>query len=464
MADPAGTVERPSPLTEEPLPEVLTCLRCVLGMVQPSVLLLHQIAPVCRVWRSVAFEELEARISTAVLAKMGEAVASRVAASTAAADVPPVSVKCVLRTPLLAYYGETLAATRRAARDAPSPGTLPGSDRSVPMVRITYAASVKPKDLLVALKKAAASWSLRGVLAIASDGEMVATETGLAPAGTSALVRRLSVDKALAGGAWLVAHSADPLAIANSRCAHSYTCSHQSLEGKAPDILAPAADMDKWTGLPPLSILAVRVATAQGFTEPQWEARESTSGTADSVRMIACEWRKKGGGGGASSMSVVLALDPNAVAAGHSDDTVCFQAAFSGDAPEADGGNASPVELRYYEDERSLLEAFECLVVEECDPDVLLTYDARAIGLVAERHTELNGKSKGAWSKGKGKGIGVMQLGREGGVETKVVSVVTYTKAWASRAGARQQTSENLEVDLEGGSKQGPLLPRSPPH
>ena len=57
-----------------------------------------------------------------------------------------ISVECVQRTPLLAYYGETLAASGRA-RDAPPPGALPGSDRSVPMVRVTYSRSVKPKEL-----------------------------------------------------------------------------------------------------------------------------------------------------------------------------------------------------------------------------------------------------------------------------------------------------------------------------
>ena len=84
------------------------------------------------------------------------------------------------------------------------------------------------------------------------------------------------------------------------------------------------------------------------------------------------------------------------------------------------------------------------------------TYDARSLGLVAERFAELGvsgvsgagqPRSKGKASAAKGKGRGAsINLSREVEGEVKVVSVVTYNKAWASRAGARQQTSENLET------------------
>ena len=91
------------------------------------------------------------------------------------------------------------------------------------------------------------------------------------------------------------------------------------------------------------------------------------------------------------------------------------------------GESLPQIELRCFDDERALLAAFEKLVVEECDPDVLVTYDARALGLVIERHAELStkgdgggggggGPSRGAKSKAKGGSGASMQLGREEGV------------------------------------------------
>ena len=55
-----------------------------------------------------------------------------------------------------------------------------------------------------------------------------------------------------------------------------------------------------------------------------------------------------------------------------------------------------PIELRSFSDERGMLEAFEAFVTGEADPDVLVTYDARGLGLVADRHAALRGVTKGA--------------------------------------------------------------------
>jgi hypothetical protein len=136
-------------------------------------------------------------------------------------------------------------------------------------LRVEHAAGLKVKDILAALRKAAAGSTLRGLLAVASD-DLVCCETGLAPAGSTALLRRFAVERSLAGGGWLVA-TATPAQIAASRCARAYTCAHDVIDGKAPDILAPAADADEWTHLPNLSTLSVRVVSTLGFTEPQWE-------------------------------------------------------------------------------------------------------------------------------------------------------------------------------------------------
>ena len=110
---------------------------------------------------------------------------------------------------------------------------------------------------------------------------------------------------------------------------------------------------------------------------------------------------------------------------------------------------------------QALLLAFARLVVDEADPDVLLTFDPRGIGLVASRHAELLGKAKPKRSKAGAGGAGgaaggdaeggagarahAFSLGRDVGGETKVASVTTYSKAWTARGG-RQQTAENLET------------------
>ena len=299
------------------------------------------------------------------------------------------------------------------------------------MLRIEYAGHLKIKDIIGALKRASTTVSLRGLFATSSDGEVVCGETGLAPAGTSALLRRFAVERSLAGGAWLRVTDAVPTPSLSDRCERAYTCEHLDVEGKAPDILSPSADQDQWTHLPPLCTLSVRVVSTNGYTDPQWEARESTVGAADSVRMIACELRKADG----TITALVLAIDEN----GRERTTQL----------PAVGSSVPSLELRCYSDERDLLNAFEVLVVEEADPDVLLSFDARSLGLVIERHAELNNSSKGGGKGGKAKTSSggwksMMRLGRDN-TESKVQSVVTYSKAWAAR-GQRQQTSENLET------------------
>ena len=122
-----------------------------------------------------------------------------------------------------------------------------------------------------------------------------------------------------------------------------------------------------------------------------------------------------------------------------------------------------PIELRCFPDEKSLLVAFERFVREEADPDVLLTYDARGLGLVADRFSALHGATKGAKAaaakakarekdkdktKAKGSATPVpspFNLGRELRGATTVQGVETYSKAWVAKGG-RQQAVENLET------------------
>ena len=59
------------PMTEEPLPEVLTCLRSVFRALKPCRLLLHAVSPVCKVWRHVAREVIADSVKAEVLDGLG---------------------------------------------------------------------------------------------------------------------------------------------------------------------------------------------------------------------------------------------------------------------------------------------------------------------------------------------------------------------------------------------------------
>ena len=301
----------------------------ILDELLPRRLLLHVASAVCHAWRQAAAPILCHSVSRSLLIELPTARAEQ------------LTVNLVQRTPLLAYYGETLAHSRK--QQTLTPGALPGMNRSVPMLRVEYAANLKAKDILAAFKRAAlASAPLLGLIATTADGEIVSGETGLAPAGTTALLRRFAVERSLAGGGWLVAHAAP--ASLSTRCARAFSCSHECIEGKAPDILSPKSDQDLWSHIPPISTLSVRVVSTLGFTEPQWEAREATTGgSADGVRMIACEHRK---GVSEHCVATVLALDER-------------QRAGSRTTLPAVGESLPPLEIRYFSDEAALLAAFE---------------------------------------------------------------------------------------------------------
>jgi DNA polymerase elongation subunit (family B) len=104
--------------------------------------------------------------------------------------------------------------------------------------------------------------------------------------------------------------------------------------------------------------------------------------------------------------------------------------------PAANGVcGAQPIELRSFTSEAELLLAFERFVAE-VDPDLLLTYDARCLGLVSTRHAELllgiglgPKPPKPAAHKGKVKAAGggtssPLQLGRQRGEPIKVVPML----------------------------------------
>ncbi|KAJ8608621.1 hypothetical protein CTAYLR_008714 [Chrysophaeum taylorii] len=77
------------------------------------------------------------------------------------------------------------------------------------------------------------------------------------------------------------------------------------------------------------------------------------------------------------------------------------------------------------------LVAFETLV-RRVDPDVLVTFDNRSLGLVIDRYKQLTGRG--------------IKLGR-GDEEARVRSVTTYSKDWIrSRAERRMASSNNLET------------------
>lgn len=360
-----------------------------------------------------------------------------------------LTVRAVRRMPLLACYQHVAGAA-----GAGQPAALPTSAAalSVRMLRVEFAPSLKPKGLLEALSRAiqsSADAPLRRHLKLDEHQQIVSYESQMAPAGTSALARRFALEKDLAGGAWLTASNvAPPPQPLGSCCQQELACAHDDLAGHAPDIITAAANADeRWTRLPRLSTLAVRVVSTLGHSEPQWEAGEGTSATVDGVRLIACE-SSTTDGGPPSLLVMAVALSAS-VAMLPAADGVC-------------GGQ--PIELRTFPSEGELLLGFERHVAD-ADPDLLLTYDARCLGLVSTRHAELMlglaagsklpkpTASKPAANKGKAKAGGAagggaptpLQLGRQRGEAIKVVPIVTYGKQWQAKGG-RQQMSENLET------------------
>ena len=141
-----------------------------------------------------------------------------------------------------------------------------------------------PQELLAELQGAARTHApLQGLLALTFPLEeksgcqveslgrtaLVTAETSLAPAGTSALVRRFAIEKSLAGGSWVVARAARAH-LPDSRCRATFRAPHEQVAGKAPDILDPTPQPERWAGIPPLTALSVRVMSAP-LTEVQWE-------------------------------------------------------------------------------------------------------------------------------------------------------------------------------------------------
>lgn len=263
----------------------------------------------------------------------------------------------------------------------------------------------------------------------------------MAPAGNSALLRRFSIEKDVAGGAWLSASPVQPVAPLSSRCVRECSCSHADVVGRSPDVLVTLSEDERWSRLPRLSTLSVRVASALGHTEPQTEAREGTVATVDGVRLIACELQRS------NSAAVEL------VALTHVPGTSSKRR-----LPAVEGAcGGMAIELRTYPTESELLRAFETFVTAEADPDLLLTYDARCVGLIAARHAELvlghagrakpppKGKAAARAASAAGGGLSSFNLSRRAAETTKVVPIVTYGKAWQAKGG-RQQTSENLET------------------
>ena len=366
-----------------------------------------------------------------------------------------LAVRPVRRMPLLACYQHVASAVAGVAGTGRPAAALPTSALPTPalptsaaaltvrLLRVEFASPLKPKGLLEALGRAiqTADAPLRRHLQLDEQQQIISFESQMAPAGTSALARRFAIEKDLAGGAWLTARNiAPPPEPLGSSCQHEFVCTHGDLTGHAPDILAAADHTDErwtgvhtdehWTRLPRLSTLAVRVVSALGHSEPQWEAGEGTSATIDGVRLIACESSTTDGG---PSSLVVLAVASsinvttgNVTAAGNVTTL-----------PAADGVcGTQPIELRSFTSEAELLLAFERFVAE-VDPDLLLTYDARCLGLVSSRHAELllslglgPKPPKPAAHKGKAKAAGggalpmPLQLGRQRGEPIKVVPMI----------------------------------------
>ena len=77
----------------------------ILSYLNPTRLLLHTASLVCHTWRRAAAPLLADHVSRAILAELGSG------SSSSSSD--QLSIDLVQRTPLLAYYGETIADAKR---------------------------------------------------------------------------------------------------------------------------------------------------------------------------------------------------------------------------------------------------------------------------------------------------------------------------------------------------------------
>jgi len=230
------------------------------------------------------------------------------------------------------------------------------------------------------------------------DGEPI--EEGLAP------VRRFLMEADASGGSWLEARNA------RKTSDGVFDCSFADLRGSAPDILGGEAPV---APLPPLTTLFLRFEFTSGYDDASFwcDGDESSARAAadDSLRL-----------------AVLRVVAKN----GQTTDLVhgCC----------CDDGKKDPAtSLELHRNETDLVRAVAAAILR-VDPDVLVVYDNRTLGLFLERYERCT-KSK-------------LVLDRfPGGPPTKannfarVGSVTTYSKDWIrSRTETRMASSNNLET------------------
>ena len=209
--------------------------------------------------------------------------------------------------------------------------------------------------------------------------------------------RRFLAETRLSGGSWL--RCAAPPPADNSQ----WTAAWRDVEGLCPDILAdaPAAPEEP---LPELRAVAVRVEAASG-RDDTWMENQKTD---DAVALVAVAV--------AGGACVVHAHAP----------------AWRGAAARLGGG----VEVRRYGSEAGALRGFEAHLLD-LDPDVVLSFDNRALGLLGERFETVVGRRPR------------LARGKRDSAGWRVKSVTTYSKDWIksrSEGGRRMASSNNLET------------------
>ncbi|KAH8048588.1 hypothetical protein JL722_12406 [Aureococcus anophagefferens] len=210
--------------------------------------------------------------------------------------------------------------------------------------------------------------------------------------------RRFLAETRLSGGSWL--RCATPPPAGNSQ----WTAAWRDVEGLCPDILAEAPAAPEEPPLPELRAVAVRVEAASG-RDDTWMENQKTD---DAVALVAVAV--------AGGACVVHAHAP----------------AWRGAAARLGGG----VEVRRYGSEAGALRGFEAHLLD-LDPDVVLSFDNRALGLLGERFEAVVGR-RPRLSRGKRDSAG-----------WRVRSVTTYSKDWIksrSEGGRRMASSNNLET------------------
>ena len=222
------------------------------------------------------------------------------------------------------------------------------------------------------------------------------------------VLRRFLIETDASGGSWLTASNAqkkDPAGI--------YDCDWSQVRGSAPDILGGAAAV---APMPPMTTLYLRFDFSSGYDDARFWRDDDDERTDDKLNLVACRVHS-------------TEVDDVVMAIGKSSRKTMLTT--------ADG----PARLETVTTEINLVRLVQKFIAQ-VDPDVIVIYDNRTLGLFLERFERLtkaklvldrfsSKKNNNGWTNG----------------FAKVQRVTTYSKDWIrSKTEQRMASSNNLET------------------